>query len=352
MMLVVGVHVNIHTQVYLDNWWPGGMWSTSFYGLAVPAFFMLSGLVLALGSPFGTPIDAPAFARRKLVSLIIPFLLWNLIGTSVAAALGDTPTLGIAVVNLLTGHWQLYFVFALLQLFAIFLWLHPWLNERRLSWVVAGAAAVSLAFYALSSALFWTGVQQDDFFEVKLNRLFAPWALYFFTGVLLAHRPRLREALARRWWMVVLLAAALYAPMHLEFRAEEDLLWDAPLKQFAVCGLAYQLVGALALLATIARLAATGAGEKVVRVLARGAPDSLGVYLCHTAVLSLLYAGWRRLGLSETPGLEVPALWVLTAAVSLGLTRLGRRLGMVGRMLFAVRGTPRQAKADLARRAS
>ena len=278
-------------------------------------------------------------------SLLLPFVARNVLLVGLELALGEPQTWGRVGLHLLTGYWHLYFLFALVQLHVLFAFLLPRISERNLIRTLALCIGATVAFYATASALLWSGVRTDAEVELVYNRLFVPWIGYFCIGVALARRTDWLESLTRNAGWVALAALGLYTTVWVEFRAEERAFWDAPLKQFAVGGVLFQLVGALALFVGARRLSLARWGESLLRAMAALARDSHGVYLCHNAILMLLYVAWRRLGATETPALAVPVLWATTLVLAWGCVRVGRHLGPIGRLLFAARAPRREDAA-------
>ena len=62
------------------------------------------------------------------------------------------------------------------------------------------------------------------------------------------------------------------------------------------------------------------------------------MYLCHTAILIPLHAFYVKQWPEHTdPHIIVPVLWVTVALLAIAVTAIGRRLGVVGRVLFVTR---------------
>lgn len=338
MLLVVFVHANLLTQQSMKEWWPGGYWSGAGYGLAVPGFFLVSGYVLALSYTIRAPRPGELI-RGKLWRIVAPFLLWNAIMVGVEHSVEVGISAGHPAFVLIAGYWHLYFVFALIQCFLLYVWLHPRLDDRRLTFVTIGALVLTAAFYGLSSVLLWNKLETTDFFEQRLNRLFVAWVGFFFVGVWLARKPRVIEWLARpvRVLAMIALAAALYMAFELELRTQDDAFWDMPRKQFLATGFPYQLAGTIALMALLAMLGRWRVGKRILRALASIADDTFGIYLCHNAVLILLYKAAQALEVFDEHRAALPLLALTTAVVSFGLVRAARYLGAPVRFVFGQR---------------
>lgn len=337
---VVLVHANTLFSPAPISWWPFGYWTCVPTGILVPAFFVISGLVTGLGNFTSPAFDSGRFLRRKVATLVVPLLVWNALMVGLHLLLNEEEPLssGQLWLKLLTGYWHLYFVTALLLCFGLFLLLRRWLVGRGLWVVLAGAGLVSAAYYGLASWLLWTGLRTDDLFEATLNRTFAPWSFFFFLGVVLGQRPAARAALGRYFWLFGLLALGAFPLFLEEMRAAAAAFFPAsPVVQFLAGGFPFQVLGALAYVGLFERLSHVRGCERPLRGVARLAPLSLGVYLCHNAILMPLAALWTKLGWPAAAALEVPSLFVAGGLLAVGAVAVGRRLGWPGRVLFASR---------------
>ncbi|MCM3877668.1 MAG: acyltransferase [Thermoanaerobaculia bacterium] len=306
--LVVLVHVNIYYRAGANSWWPGGFSGVPFFGLAVPAFFLIAGYV----SP------GPPRLARRLAKLLPAFYAWNAI-LVVTGSQGRDLAASEVVFYLLTGANQLYFIFALVQLLV----LHRLLAPKWLGW---GAAIATLAFYAAADAAVWTRGAASEIFTLYLNRSFAAWAVFYAAGVLLARRPGLLEGLWRKRAILVAAAVVTYAAYVAELRAEDRVLSFNPVLQFLVPGLPFQLVGAVLLLLALRRLEASPRTKPAVLWLAAAAPDTFGIYLSHVSVQAALFGLWVRAGHEGAHWTEVPILAAASWIVCQLATRAGRAL--------------------------
>jgi surface polysaccharide O-acyltransferase-like enzyme len=336
---VVLVHTDILAIPRVDSWWPFQAWSCLPLGLLVPAFFMISGLVVGLGDVAGQRFNGRRFLRRKLYGLVLPFFVWNAIMTGLHLALEIQPPMSTSkmVLSLLTGYLHLYFVAALLQCLGLVILVRPLLAAHRLRAILVSCAIISAAFYGLASLLFWTGIRPDGWLEDTLDRSFLPWCFYFFLGVWLGQSPKARAALGRLFWLFGLLTLAVFPLFLFELEMETRTRPDAPLLQFLASGFPFQVLGALAYVGLFERLGRTPWAERPIRLLARFAPLSLGIYLCHNAVLFPLLRLWTDEELPMTPSLIVPVLASASFLLSMLAAYLGQHLGWPGRVLFVLR---------------
>lgn len=216
--LVVLVHVNIYTRAGLETWWPLGFAGVPLFSVAVPTFLVLSGYFA--DSAGASELAPSAGSVRKPLRLVLPFLVWNLLTIAALGADGLPWNATSIALHALTGTWQLYFIFALLQLMLLHRLLGRHAATRR---TLVLAIVFSVAIYAISDLVLWRFRGADDgAFELLAEKLVLCWTIFFFSGMWLRHHPGLVEGLTGRWLPVFLLAlAAAYALYLTELRLEE-----------------------------------------------------------------------------------------------------------------------------------
>lgn len=340
--LVVLVHVNIHTRPGLETWWPLGFLGVPLFSLAVPTFMTLAGY-FAEGSGAG---ELPGKGRStgRALRLVLPFFVWNVLTLGALVAEGLRPDSPAVALDILTGTWQLYFVFALLQLLV----LHRYLRGRAAKgWMLVLATAATASVYGSSDLLLWRFHGGDDgSFERVAEKLFLCWTVFFFAGVWLKRHPETFESPTRKSLAVSLVAlAAFYALYLLELRLEEARFAYNPRKQILLGGLPFQVLGPVLLLALLRALDRSGRAQGLLSRLASSGADTYGIYLSHAAVLVGVFAAARTLGLTTSRGFEAPVLALVTWMLSQGLVRLTRRLapGWLRLALIGEAGAPGQA---------
>lgn len=327
--LVVLVHVNIYTRAGLETWWPFGFEGMPLFCLAVPAFMVLAGYFAESGGESGI--------TRRALRLVLPFFVWNVLTLGALAAEGLRPDAAEIVLQILTGTWQLYFIFALLQLLV----LHRILRGRADGRVLAVAAAATAAIYAAGDILLWRFAGADNgAFETLSEKLFVSWVVFFFAGIWLRNHPEAFDEIGRRKLLALLALAASYALFLFELHLEDRRFGYNPRKQVLLGGLPFHVLGAVFLLAALRSLDRSGRARTVLGRLASAGTDTYGIYLSHTAVLIAVFAAARELGWTTFRGIETPLLGVATWAISLGLVRSTRRLAP-GWLKFAVLGERR-----------
>lgn len=307
------MHVNFHVRPGLFSWVPGGTWGAPLYAFSVPTFFLLAGRFAGAGS--GPPTWAAV--GRRVRRMLPPFLTWNaaLIGLGV---LGE-PGLPDALFWLLTGAWQLYFLFAWAQLQALSAWLEPRLAERGVRWAVAGALLATTATYAISDVLLWRyGLRSVDV-EPLAERSPFTWAGFWSLGVALRRLPAAEPALARAWPALAVAAVPTWLAYAGALQRQDAAFGVDVRQQVLLGGLPFQLLATLAFVGACERLGRTRAGAWA----ARAAPDTMGIYLVHTAVLSLGYGALRRWGWTWVGASEVAVVamgtWLVSHALVHGL---------------------------------
>ncbi len=338
MVLVVWTHASNLVFFREGDFSLAPLFAASLVTVAVPAFFWISGYLCGhydARRPAGEP-----FARRparQAARLAPAFFAWNVLSLLTLKYVHGVPLWRWqSLVDLLTGAVQLYFIFAMLQFLAFFCCVNPFATPRRLNRATAWALAATLSFYAASTLLFHADPPRDYRFELVGIRLAPAWAGFFFLGAWLSRHEVVLDGLTRRF-PLLLAGAVLAFGLYLWQVAAEAAALGANFRQyFLLSGLAFQVLGSLALLTGLRRLDARGGG-RAFALLADAGRDTLGVYISHYVLLLVFYAllpppvapAWR---------LPVGALGAILAfGGSLLLTRLSRRLAVprLTRLLFA-----------------
>ena len=303
----------------MNTWWPAGYFTSCFYSIPVPLFFMLSGYS---AGGLGTPrVSLFKFLRRKSGGILLPFFFWNAVLILLVLRAADQSWLECGIL-FLTGVWQLYYLFVLLQL----LFLKQFVSRRYLPHVLVAAAFCAVAYYGLANYWMWTRGITSTEMEVHFNRTVFPWAIYFFTGVLLRQRPQSLEWLAkRRWWLVAIWAMS-YLAYSTELRYEGAYLECHPLQQIMLSGLPFQWAGAVSLIVLFCEAERRHFISPVRKALGFFGKESYGIYLAHTTLLVLLLKLYDRSGFTLPFALEVPAAVVLLWVASWSLVRGARML--------------------------
>lgn len=304
------------------------LFSACLVTFAVPTFFLISGYLLGR-KDLTRPPDEPFSRRptRQAARLLPPFLVWNVLTIVSLKLLYGVPLFRWgSLADLLTGSIQLYFVFAMLQFLFLLRRVNPFATPRTLNRWTLGAAGVSLVFYTFSQLLFQVSPPTNFLFELVGIRLAPAWGIFFFLGAWLSRHEPILDGLTRRLPLVALAAVASFLWYLGDVTAQARALGANYRQYFLLSGLAFQLLGPLALCAACRRIEARG-GRRLFAWLAGTGRDTLGIYLSHYVLVLLFYALIRP---PVPPILRLPlglVAVVFAFGGSLVLTRLARRLG-------------------------
>jgi fucose 4-O-acetylase-like acetyltransferase len=310
---------------------------TPLFGIPVPLFFVISGF---FAGRYSKKIRRPSlffFFRKKLKSLILPFLSWNIILILLMvekSRLFSTKSLFF----LFTGFWQLYYIFALLQLLIINFYLERFLEGHRLNRFIAAAGFISLAFYGIADLLLWTKGASSGFWEDYLDRLVFPWGIFFVVGMGLRHRPTFMNWLLQKKYWLIGLSIFFYVAHFLELRLEEAWVGYNPLKQFLLGGLFFQFFFSLLVLVLLYQLENSSRLKGLLMRLEALSKDTYGIYLAHTTILIILFLLWDKYVPFATHWIEVPVLWVAIWFVCQGIISLVKQMRWrwIGLFLFGM----------------
>jgi fucose 4-O-acetylase-like acetyltransferase len=305
--------------------------STSLYPVisplvrfVVPAFFVISGLVLGL--QHRDPeyrVDAKSFWQRRVHTLILPFFAWNvvymlLLEVAQGQSIFDWQTL----FNLTTGYVHLYFVFVLLQFLLLYTLLSRYFSARVLLACVVIAALSSIIFYAISDGLLWTMGPDEHHFEWRFGKLFFGWAVFFFWGLWLGYSPATLEWLKRHQWWLLLAAACAYVPYLMVTRDEFLRYGTFARDYFLLGGLPYQFLASTWFLVFLYSLEARMRASRRMTRLARFGPYAFGVYVAHLAVLVIIVFLWSKFMPAVPAGIELLVIAALTLLFTIAFLRV------------------------------
>ncbi|MFZ5817874.1 MAG: acyltransferase [Bacillota bacterium] len=290
---------------------------------SIPAFVLITGLVLFYSYGRREEFRAGEFFTRRLQSVAVPYLVWTLLymlwRTRIESTWGQFPTnLGWAVLRG-TAMYQLYFIVLIFQYYLLFPLIRP-LGRSR--WLGAAVAA-SLALQAL---LMW-----DTYYGLFTPQITAPWAVelfkwrdrlfpwwigYFMVGVYLAARLDALLALARRWaWPMLAAAGGLLTWMMVEYA--QALARPGVTVGFAATGFrpsayVYSLVAIVGLVGLGGWLQEREGWWN--RALLEMGKHSFGIFLVHPLVLELTTRLLRPLLLTPSVHLVVVGALVLAGS--------------------------------------
>ena len=183
---------------------------------AVPCFLMLSALVNGLG--LARKPDMGRYARRRVQTALLPYLLWSgvyvLVNVFVKHQAFPGPRHLLTLLEYGTAYFHLYFFVLVLEMYVLLPLLVPLFRRRPPLWAVAvGALALQGAVYALNRFAFPSVFQHR--FQGTILWDVLPVALGLW---LMGRADRLPSVLARGRWAagaVALGALCVYEPLGL-----------------------------------------------------------------------------------------------------------------------------------------
>ncbi|MDD1758037.1 MAG: acyltransferase, partial [Methanotrichaceae archaeon] len=309
----------------------------------VPVFFTISAFLLAIRhrNP-NYSIDTNKFWRSRLQTLVLPFLVWNVIYMLVEKDLWDVPILSPSTAfNLATGYIQLFFIFVLLQCLAVYSIIANRFTEKLVRNCLILFVLASIAFYGLSSYLLWTQGSDGHFFEWTYGKLIFPWGIFFFWGIWLGYKPQGIVRISR--YRFIFLATAIIALIPYLWGTKLQLLVLGGISRdyFLITGLPFQFLAATAFLGFLYPLELSIQSNKTALALAGWGKYMFGVYVAHLALQYYIDQWWNQL----FP--EAEAFWQITIEtflaffLTLAFVRLCSepKLSLLNRVLFGGRGT-------------
>lgn len=305
----------------------------------VPAFFLVSGFLIRRVYSSGGLEFAP-FWKGMLRTLVIPFLIWNVIYMFMYyIAEGQTILSWNTLFLLTTGYMQMYFIFVLLQFFLLYSLLDRYLTRKNLNYVLVASAVGSFLFYLSSEVILRTCGPDKMFFEWHYGKICIAWGLFFFWGVWLCDHFDVFERMSRKLGtlgFVTFLTALVY---YWELAREAQAYGYDARMYFMLAGLLFQFVAANFVLALLYRVDRVGAWGKVYRYLVRSGKDTYGIYMAHLLLLGCIIAFWDKAGMPDVYWVKVAVTVVSTWVISQSLVRVCRRprLSFFNRYLFGAR---------------
>jgi membrane-bound acyltransferase YfiQ involved in biofilm formation len=282
------------------------------------------------------------FLKQKLNTLIVPFFVWNLILLLLLArTVPFSP--GEVLYNLLTGVWQLYYIFVLIQLLLLHFFVQPYFREERVNLLLGLSAGVSFLFYVFAECMLWTKGLGSEFVEGHLIKIPLPWVIFFALGMWLRSRMWFLGWLATRLSWLILITAAAHALYWWELKLVDNWLGYNPFLQFPLGGLPYRILAPLLLLVIPFRLADRSSRRirGALTWIASFGKYTYAIYLSHVAFLiiffmvlkvSLLRMSGDPVVYWTGPPVLFVAVWVACLAM-LGVIRK-LRIRWIGRLLY------------------
>ena len=314
ILAVLFIHVSGHFLPALHPAKSHAPPSLSWYALAVPnldaqwavpCFLMLSAFVNAL-SLARTP-NVSRYARRRLQTAVLPYVLWSGVYMAVNHALGHLPhiSLGHMVKLLLTGtaEFHLYFFVLVIELYVILPLLVPIFQRRPPFWAIALCAVVlQAAVYALNRFVLLHRFQTTILWDIL------PVAL---GGWLFSQSSRWPEIFRRGVWpagLVTLGALAVYTPLGIA-----TLLPHAQINTAVYQGSQWVFTAGMSFL--VLALAGTLRQSRLTALMSYLGAESLAIYVMHP----LAIIGLDKLGVNKNIGAGLGMVIYYAACLALPL---------------------------------
>lgn len=297
------------------------------------SFFFLSALVAGY-SHLARPRPALQVWRRRIGTVLVPYLAWTAIYfvytmARTPQALG--PALHLLAHDLLHGYYQLYYLVVLFQVYLLLPGL-VWLVRaaRRHHWAVLGVSvAFQMAMMGVSHYATWhtgvPGVVKSVDRTLLTSRLIVGYQLYVVAGLLAAdHLGHLQRFVERHSGRILAVVAAAFVATEGYYAAgvaagqtpghASDLFQPVAQVWFLAA-----IAGLTALGARWARRGAGRAPTRRDRLITRGSDVSGGVYLSHVLVLQLVLTGLGAAGMRTAVSWAWVSLVLFVATVGISV---------------------------------
>jgi surface polysaccharide O-acyltransferase-like enzyme len=293
-LAVVVIHITAGPMVWLSRESPSFMVASllnEWARFSIPAFVLLTGLVLAYGYGPEREFRPGVYLRKRLKSIAVPYLFWSALymlfrgfvehnWTGLLSRFGTALLEGSAM-------YQLYFIVLIFQYYLLFPLIRPLLQKSWFNWVVLGAVLFQLFLMAdtyfgwvhpSGSFMTWAYYYRD--------RLFPWWIGYFALGAWIGVVPARLERLKAWLWPLAGAATALLAWMMVEYLTlvkNPAISIGFAASGFRPSAYLYAIIGTGAILGWGARLV-EGEG-RLRRFMDSLGRHSFGIYLIHPLFL-------------------------------------------------------------------
>lgn len=303
---------------------------------SIPAFVLITGLVLWVTYGDRTDFAWGEFFRKRLKAIAVPYLVWTvlylLLRARIEGSWSQLPQNFFWSTIQGSAMYQLYFIALIFQFYLLFPLVRPLARGRWLG-VAVGLAVI------FQGILMW-----DTYYGLFTQQATAPWALgilrwrdrlfpwwlgYFMVGAWMATQLDRLLPLSRRYvWPLLGAAAGLLGWMMVEYM--KVMAQPGASVGFAATGYRpsaylYALVGVLALLGLSSRVISWGStpggmGAWVRLILLELGKHSFGIFLVHPM---MLYVVTRLLqSFSLTPLVYMAVVFPVVLAASYLFSRL------------------------------
>lgn len=298
---------------------------TSF---AVPAFILLSGLLLSMTGA-NLEFRYVDFVRKRFLYIFLPYCAWS---AAYFAYRWDSLTPQIAMIDFVTGRafFHLYFVVIIIQLYLLFPLFR--LAARRFE-VYHLLIALILQVVAIKLVRYLA----PEFYAKLSATLFVHWIFYFYVGCVIGTRYEAFKSLVDKYASAIIgIVAAISVYKIGDFYYMTQVAKKATFWGYAQVltpeNLPYTL-GVVALCIFIGQRLQSQAALTIIKLVAI---NSFGIYLCHMFFLRWLKSFFEVHAVTSTNALVFSAL-IATLLASIFATTLISRLPY-GTLVIGKRG--------------
>ena len=338
IFLVVLLHsTNLATSKY------GNTATTNFIStatlFAVPLFFMVSAFLLAIQDRDPNySVDIKKFWQSRLHTLVLPFLVWNVIYMLVEKNLFDSPIVSFSTLfNLATGYDQLFLIFVLLQCFVVYSLIANKFSEKLVRNCLILFALTSIAFYGLSSYLLWTHVLHGSLWYGKL---IIPWGIFFFWGIWLGYNRTGLERVSQYRFYSLFAAIIALIPYLLSHSFQLYAFGGIYVAYFVISALPFQFLAASALLGFLYHWEPSIQSNKRAMAVASWGKYVFAVFVSYLAFLYYFNQGWTLVFPNAGAISQITAETLFTFFITFVFVFVCSkpRLSPLNRVLFGGRG--------------
>jgi fucose 4-O-acetylase-like acetyltransferase len=319
-LFTYGYAPNTGALQWIDSW---------IYAFHMPLFFFVSGLFIQRSAQRGWG----EFAKRKVGSIIYPYLVWSLLqGALLAVTKPQTTTLGD-----LAGLWRIsydprdhfWFLYSLMVITVLF-----WVCEKiRPLWLFVGLSIALFSGYILDLQLAISpAIDQWPVFYIT-----RPMLLYFALGAIVIRQPWFAALQNRSIGQLVTLASLAVAALSALVTVALAIAQGQPLDTVLAYRLCWPLMAAVGIAAVVLFSLAIARSGKA-QFLETWGRLSLQIYVAHVIFTAVLRIISQKLFKTPDPILFLIFGTAIGMVGPIGLDWLSQRFNMP--YLFALKETP------------
>lgn len=235
---IIGVLV-IHTSDVSGSFSPWLLTANQIARFSVPGFVFLSGYLLAWKYN-NKKIESGTYLKNRVLLLGVPYIFWSVIYIFISFRkdAGEIFTLK-PMIYLFTGWGHLFFIFMIFQLYAFYIIFKNKIenNPRKfLYWSVLA----SFLYYLVVEVLYYKKIITS---EEGFQKVFIPWAGFFFMGQAAALCPNLEDFVKKYILAIMLIWVACLSADLMDGRNHYNIFGKFNLHYFRVTGFLVQSAG-------------------------------------------------------------------------------------------------------------